>query len=217
MPLQNRVRPDGEIVASRERGILMGNRGGKLHDPATRTLVRTQSSRQWISCVLEFKSRRRQVMGSGYTELFFMDEVTALAAGHRPCFECRRKDALAFGSAWQSAYGLASAPSAPFMDKSLSAERRGKGGAKITWTDSAGNLADGTMIRVDGQILAVRNRQLWPWSPAGYGASIPLDVNLEVEVLTPPSIARILHAGYQPIWHPGFACAGNQNPRGNQT
>ena len=74
----------------------MGNRGGKLHDPATRSLVRTQSSRQWICCVLEFRSRQRKVMGNGYTELFFMDEVTALAAGHRPCFECRRQDALAF-------------------------------------------------------------------------------------------------------------------------
>ena len=107
MPLQNRVRPDGEIVISPERGILMGNRGGKLHDPETRTLVRTQSSRQWITCVLQFKSRQRQVMGTGYTELFFMDEVTALAAGHRPCFECRRKDALAFQSAWQASQALA--------------------------------------------------------------------------------------------------------------
>ena len=210
MPLQNRVRPDGEIVASPDRGILMGNRGGRLHDPATRSLVRTQSSRQWICCVLEFKSRQRQVMSSGYTELFFMDEVTALTAGHRPCFECRRKDALAFRNAWQTVYKLASPPSAPDMDRSLAVERRGKGGAKITWTGKPANLADGVMVRVDAEILAVRDRKFWPWSPAGYGACIPLDPNLEVEVLTPPSIARILHAGYQPIWHPGLGHARHQ-------
>lgn len=209
MPLQNRVRPDGEIVASPERGILMGNRGGKLHDPATRTLVRTQSSRQWICCVLEFKSRQRQVMGTGYTELFFMDEVTALSAGHRPCFECRRKDALAFRSAWQTAYGLVSPPSAPDMDRTLSVERRGKGGAKISWTGKPGTLPDGVMVRADAKILAVRNKKFWLWTPAGYGACIPVDLNLAVEVLTPPSIARILHAGYQPIWHPNVERARN--------
>jgi len=194
----------------------MGNRGGKLHDPATRSLVRTQSSRQWICCVLAFKSRRRQVMDTGYTELFFMDEVTALAAGHRPCFECRRTDALAFRSAWQAAHGLVSPPSAPGMDRCLAVERRGKGGGKITWTGRAGALPDGAVVRADAKILAVRDRKFWPWSPAGYGACIPLDLNLTVEVLTPPSIARILHAGYQPIWHPGFKRARSNNPRGNQ-
>jgi len=188
----------------------MGNRGGKLHHPGTSSLVRTQSSRQWICCVLAFKSRHRQVMGTGYTELFFMDEVTALSAGHRPCFECRRQDALAFRSAWQTAHRLASPPSAPDMDRSLAAERRGKGGAKITWTGKPDILPDGVMVRVDAEILAVRNKKFWPWSPAGYGACIPLDLNLAVEVLTPPSIARILHAGYQPIWHPGFECARNK-------
>lgn len=210
MALQNRVRPDGEIVASPQRGTLMGNRGGKLHDPETRTLVRTQSSRQWISCVLKFKSRQRQVMGAGYTELFFLDEVTALAAGHRPCFECRRNDALAFRSAWQIAHQLASPPSAPDMDRHLAAERRRKGGGKITWTCKPGSLADGVMVRVDGEILAVRDRKFRLWTPAGYGACIPIDLNLAVEVLTPPSIARILHAGYQPIWHPGVVRARNQ-------
>ena len=210
MPLQNRVRPDGEIVALPQRGMLMGNRGGKLHDPATRTLVRTQSSRQWICCVLEFKSRQRQVMGTGYTELFFMDEVTALAAGHRPCFECRRKEALAFRSAWQTVHELASPPSAPDMDRQLAGERRDKGGKKITWTCKPGNLADGVMVRVDAEILAIRGNKFRKWTPAGYGAGIPLDLNLDVEVLTPPSIARILHAGYQPIWHQGIVPARKQ-------
>jgi len=210
MPLQNRVRPDGEIVTSPERGILMGNRGGKLHDPETRTLVRTQSSRQWITCVLQFKSRQREVMGTGYTELFFMDEVTALAAGHRPCFECRRRNALSFQAAWQASQTLAVAPSAPDMDRALSAERRAKGGAKITWTARSGNLPDGAMVRVDNNMLAVRDRKFLPWTASGYGAGVPLDLNLDVEVLTPPTIARILHAGYQPIWHPSVERAGDK-------
>ncbi len=210
MPLQNRVRPDGEIVISPERGILMGNRGGKLHDPETRTLVRTQSSRQWITCVLQFKSRQRQVMGTGYTELFFMDEVTALAAGHRPCFECRRKHALSFQAAWKASQAPAVAPSAPDMDRALSAERRAKGGAKITWTARPDTLPNGAMVRVDGDILAVRDRKFLPWTPSGYGAGVPLDLNLDVEVLTPPTIARILHAGYQPIWHPSVERAGDK-------
>jgi hypothetical protein len=204
MPLQNRVRPDGDIVISPARGMLMGNRGGKLHDPETRTLVRTQSSRQWITCVLQFKSRQRQVMGTGYTELFFMDEVTALAAGHRPCFECRRKDAVLFKSAWQTAHALATPPSAPDMDRSLSGERRARGGAKITWTAKAGTLPEGTMVRVDGGMLAVRDRKFRPWTASGYGAAVPVELNIEVEVLTPPTITRILHAGYQPIWHPSI-------------
>ena len=190
--------------------MLMGNRGGRLHDPETRTLVRTQSSRQWITCVLQFKSRQRQVMGKGYTELFFMDEVTALAAGHRPCFECRRKDALSFRAAWQASHALAAPPSAPDMDRVLSNERRAKGGTKITWTARAGTLPSGAMVRVDDDILAVRDRKLLPWTAAGYRAGIPLDLNLVVEVLTPPTIARILHAGYQPIWHPSIEHAGDK-------
>ncbi|MEO9877601.1 MAG: hypothetical protein ABJC59_10910 [Anderseniella sp.] len=204
------MRPDGEIVTSPARGMLMGNRGGKLHDRETRTLVRTQSSRQWITCVLQFKSRQREVMGAGYTELFFMDEVTALAAGHRPCFECRRKDALSFQAAWKASLALAVAPSAPDMDRVLSAERRAKGGAKVTWTARSGSLPDGAMVRVDDNVLAVRDRKFLPWTGSGYGAGVPLDLNLDVEVLTPPTIARILHAGYQPIWHPGVERAGDK-------
>lgn len=211
MPLQNRVRPDGEIVVSPARGMLMGNRGGRIHDPVSRTLVRTQSSRQWITCVLQFKSRQRRVMGQGYTELFFMDEVTALAAGHRPCFECRRRDALMFQSAWQTSQALAAPPKAPDMDRMLSSERRAKGGAKITWSAAPGSLPDGAMVRFDGDIFAVRSGNLLPWTASGYGTAVPLDLNIQVEVLTPPTIARILHAGYQPIWHQSMKRAGDKS------
>jgi hypothetical protein len=99
MPLPNRVWPDGKLMAHPARGLLMGNRGGQIHDPQTRTIRRQQASRRWICCVPSFKGRRREVMRAGYTELFFLDEVTALAAGHRPCFECRRAEAQAYATA----------------------------------------------------------------------------------------------------------------------
>jgi hypothetical protein len=100
MPLQNRVTPFGEIVAIVQRGLFTGNRG-IIHDPATRTLLRRRwTTRAWITCVCDFKGRRREVMARrSWTELFFLDEATALAAGHRPCFYCRRTDALALRAA----------------------------------------------------------------------------------------------------------------------
>ena len=106
MPLQNRVDPFGELFATPSRGLFMGNRGGRIHTDDRKLTKRRWASRQWICCVLDFKSRQRDVWGRYYTELFFLDEVTALAAGHRPCFECRRKDAEAFASAWQQAFKL---------------------------------------------------------------------------------------------------------------
>jgi hypothetical protein len=91
MPLPNRVRPDGSLFATPERGLFYGNRGGRFHDPASQAVPeRLYATRQWLCCVLAFKGRKRKVWGRGYTELFFCDEVTALAAGHRPCMECRR-------------------------------------------------------------------------------------------------------------------------------
>src|SRR4051794_9182423 len=110
MPLQNRVTPSGDIIATPHRGLFTGNRG-IIHDPATRTLLnRRWSSHAWLVCVCEFKGRRRQVMGGrSWTELFFLDEATAFAAGHRPCFFCRRNDALRFRAAWEVGNGIANA------------------------------------------------------------------------------------------------------------
>src|SRR4029077_10184921 len=123
MSLQNRVNPFGELVASEARGTLFGNRGGKFPRD-DRTLSRRRwTSRQWICCVLQFKNRRRDVWGRYYTELFFLDEVTALAAGHRPCFECRREEAVAFAAAFAKEKGLSSPLRAPEMDRILHAER----------------------------------------------------------------------------------------------
>ncbi len=120
MPLQNRVDPFGELFATPARGTLLGNRGGKIHTDDRKLNRRRWASRQWICCVLDFKNRQRDVWGRYYTELFFLDEVTAFAAGHRPCFECRRKDAERFAALFS---GKAERASAPAMDKILHAER----------------------------------------------------------------------------------------------
>src|SRR6186713_2001509 len=123
MPLQNRVSPFGELFASPARGTMFGNRGGKFHRDDKTLGSKRFASRQWICCVLQFKNRRRDVWGRYYTELFFLDEVTALAAGHRPCFECRRAEAVAFAAAFAKEQGLSSPLRAPEMDRILHAER----------------------------------------------------------------------------------------------
>src|SRR5688572_12098743 len=112
MPLQNRVDPFGELFATPARGTLFGNRGGRFHTDQQTLTRRRWASRQWICCVLKFKNRQRDVWGRYYTELFFLDEVTALSAGHRPCFECRRAEASAFAEHWRRARKLRERPRA---------------------------------------------------------------------------------------------------------
>src|SRR6202012_4861601 len=123
MPLQNRVTPFGDICVSPARGLFMGNRGGRFHSDAKALTTRRWASRQWICCLLEFKARQPDVWGRSYTELFFLDEPVALAAGHRPCFECRRQDAAAFAEKWREGFGLRAPPRAGAMDEVLHAER----------------------------------------------------------------------------------------------
>ncbi|GGE91145.1 hypothetical protein H1W37_10545 [Stappia taiwanensis] len=204
-PLCNRVAADGSLHAVRARGTMMGNRGGRLHDPATRRLGPARwRSRRWICCRLDFAGRRREVMGAGYTELFFLDEVTALAAGHRPCFECRRDDARAFAAAWGAARGLERPPSADQMDRALHGERL-SGRDKSTHLASADSLPDGAVFQHGGQILTWRTGRLLVWSFDGYRPLAPhssaVDIGT-VAVLTPPSIVAVLAASYRPGWHP---------------
>ncbi|MCC6174153.1 MAG: hypothetical protein IT305_02515 [Chloroflexi bacterium] len=159
MPLQNRVTPYGDLVALPERGTMMGNRG-ILHDAEGR-IVRGWASRAWITCLLEFRGRRGPVMApSHYTRLFFLDEVTALAAGHRPCAECRRADYLRFRSHWAAAntdLGLGVEPRAADIDRVLHDERvlRARGGGergggrrsrKRTWPALLGDLPNGVLV-----------------------------------------------------------------------
>src|SRR6195256_4886230 len=122
MPLQNPFTPSGDIIATAHRGLFTGNRG-IIHNPATKTLTRRWASQAWLTCVCEFRGRRREVMGGrSWTELFFLDEATALAAGHRPCFFCRRDDANRFRTAWDAGNGTTRIP-ARAIDATLHRER----------------------------------------------------------------------------------------------
>lgn len=201
MSLQNRVSPDGELHAIPMRGLFMGNRGGRFHDPKSRTLGRARwRSRAWICCLTAFRDRRRQVMGNGYTELFFLDEVSALASGHRPCFECRRADALAFRTAWVAAGLSPRTPRADEMDKVLDAERR-SGRTKRLHEMPAASLPDGVMFRLGGEVLTGHRGRLLRWSFKGYSKVAEARLPDTVEVLTPPAIVAVLSHGYRPVWH----------------
>ncbi len=200
MPLQNRVDPFGELFAERSRGLLMGNRGGRIHTDERTLAKRRWVSPQWICCRLEFNARHRRVWDDSYTELFFLDEVTALAAGHRPCFECRRKDADNFAELWARTRGLPVRSLAPEMDKALHAERL-DGHAKRLHRRKIERLPDGAMVTLEGEgAFAVRDGVLLHWTPQGYDAARPLPRDA-VDVLTPPSILSVLAAGYRPQWH----------------
>ena len=199
MPLQNRVTPSGEIVATPQRGLFTGNRG-IIHDPATKTLLNKRwSSNAWLTCVCEFRGRRRKVMGGrSWTELFFLDEATALAAGHRPCFYCRRDDANKFRAAWEEGNRLSNVH-APDMDVVLHRERlngRDKRLHELTLAIEA--LPDGAMVQGEaGSYLIARGRPL-KWSFDGYSEAGPIG---NAMLLTPPSTLRALGAGYRPVLH----------------
>ena len=201
-PLQNRVLPDGSIVATRARGTMMGNRGGAFHTDIQTLGARHGHSRQWICCVLEFKNRHRQVMQPRrYTELFFLDEATALAAGHRPCFECRRTAALDFAARWNICRRETGRATADHMDRILHAERLDQNGAKRIHKATIETLPDSTFFRHSGGVARTAGRYIQAWSLGGYGKHLPRPKGIEVEVLTPRSIVAVLGAGYVPVLH----------------
>ena len=197
MPRQNRVTPRGEIVATPERGTLMGNRG-LLHD-AEGQIVRPWRERRWIICLLEFKGRRRSVLSPGlYTELFFLDEATALAAGHRPCAECRRERFNAFRDAWLKCNGGQAQVTAGDIDRRLHEERLVPDGTKRTFPADLDVLPDGVFVRLPGD---ERNWLLWKgqlvgWSAGGYAERVLGPPGVEVAVLTPPSTVAAIRTGY---------------------
>jgi hypothetical protein len=198
MPLQNRVTPFGEIVAIPERGTMLGNRGGRFHDPQTRRLHRRRfASRRWICCELVFKNRKHEVFGRRYTALFFLDEATAFAAGHRPCFECRRADAIAFRDAFARGNGLATPPGADAMDLVLHAERRAERKEVADWR----KLPDGAMLALGETSCLVLDGELLAWSPRGYSRHDAAPSRQPHHLLTPPSIVAALSAGYEPRLH----------------
>jgi len=199
MALQNRVDPFGELIATPARGTLFGNRGGRFHRDDRTLGKRRWASRQWICCVLSFKGRQRDVWGRYYTELFFLDEVTALSAGHRPCFECRRADAEAFAQKWAGAKP-SETPHASEMDLVLQRERL-EGRAKRMHEMRIEDLSDGVFLTLNKESHAVRGSHLLRWSENGYVKKSPRPRGM-ANVLTPPSIVGVLAAGYQPQWHP---------------
>jgi hypothetical protein len=194
-PLQNRVDPYGALAATAARGALMGNRGGRFHRPDQTLGRRRWASRQWISCLCAFQGRHRSVWGDSYTELFFLDEPTALAAGHRPCFLCRRADAEAF----RRAFPASARPSAPEMDAVLHRERLANVSGRAVERPIA-ELPDGAMIERNGRPYALRGETLLPWSFFGYGAPEPRPSAGRAPTLTPPAIVAALSAGYRPRW-----------------
>jgi hypothetical protein len=211
MPLQNRVTPFGEIVALPQRGTLLGNRGGCFHTHQKTLTRRRWVSRRWIACVLQFKGRRREVMADGrYTELFFLDEATALAAGHRPCRECRRVDHERFKQAWlrgNASLGLTAASSIDEVDRVLHAERVRTDGSKVTFRVRLGDLPDGVLVvqdRAPETAWVVAEGSLWRWTPGGYADWLPLDPTAEAVVLTPRSTVSAIAAGYRPLLHPSL-------------
>ncbi len=199
MTLQNRVMPTGEIIAHPARGGFMGNRG-ILHGD-NRQLGRARwRHKNWVTCCLSFKGRRRTVMSPGhYTELFFLDEAVALAAGHRPCAECRRPDYIRFLDFWETAHG--ERPSAKLLDRALHAARaKPRNWQQARFQAEATGLPDGAFILLGQSAHLVLRGNAVAFSPQGYGEATPLP-STEVTVLTPAPTVAVLRAGYWPALH----------------
>ena len=199
MPLQNRVTPSGDIIATPHRGLFTGNRG-IIHDPATKTLTRRWAGKAWLICLCEFRGRRRKVMGGrSWTELFFLDEATALAAGHRPCFFCRREDANRFRAAWEQGNGGGDVLAAE-IDTVLHRERFASSNRLHSLAKPLGELPDGAMVQAGGESYLIAQGRALLWTPAGYRE--PPNTIEAALLLTPPSTLRALSSGYRPLLHP---------------
>ena len=214
MPLSNRVTPEGDIVARPERGLFMGNRG-ILHDSKRRLQKARWRHPHWIICVLVFKSWHREVMQpNNYTELFFMDEATALAAGHRPCALCRRAAYLDFQEALRAALHRQGHLDAKSLDRMLHAARIEAGTRRQKRFEARlDDLPDGTMfIRNDAgaperavDAWLVQGRHLLRWRPGGYDRAVRRQSGIMVEVATPRPTVLVLQQGYRPALHPSAA------------
>ena len=216
-PRRNRVTPYGQVIAVADRGLFWGNRGALVDGDGQ--LARYSRGRAWLICVLSFKGRRRVQWTPGrLTELFFLDEATALAAGHRPCGECRHRDYSAFKQCWAAAFGAArpgALPGAQEIDARLHADRLAPGparrdrfaGASVrrTYRAAASALPDGAMVSLDGSPWLVHHGDLLRWTPGGYQQRRPAAAAGDVEVVTPRATVAVLAAGYAPVLHPTAA------------
>lgn len=201
MPLQNRVNPFGGLDAVPARGTWLGNRG-ILHD-ARREVVAQWRTQAWITCVLHYRGVRRVVFSPHtWSELFFLDEATAFAAGHRPCAYCRRARYKVFKRTWcaaNAAWLEGPQPRIAWIDARLHAERVRRGGAKATWTARLGALPDGTFMAREGAAWLIWRGALHPWTHFGYGAPHALpDAGTVATVLTPRSIVAMFARGFVP-------------------
>jgi hypothetical protein len=193
MPFQNRVTPLGKLIATPERGLVYGNRG-RLHDECG-VIRREWQLKRWISCRLEFRGRRRAggpMAPNRYTGLFFLDEATALAAGHRPCAECRNTD-------YRSFLALTGASRAGELDEMLHAERGRLHNFELE------ELPDGAFAVLDGEPWLVLGSELLRWTPGGYSDRRPR-FSGRVDVATPPTSMRVLASGWRgsvPLVHSG--------------
>ena len=220
MTLQNHVNPKGEVCAVPQRGTMMGNRGGKFHREDKTLGKRRWASTHRICCELHYKDQHHEAMGQGYTSLFFQDEVTALSAGHRPCFYCRRAEAKAFlqnrrvnefdrqlhrerltnfpSPLWGGIKGGGrSERQTPILQNAgMQTPPNPHPGPPHKWE---GEFPFGAMVEIDGFAYAVKGNKLLLWSFDGYQKAIPIVP--DAKLLTPPSIIAILAAGYKPRWH----------------
>lgn len=198
--MQNRVNPFGIIFETNAHGAWLGNRG-QLHGKG-KTILRPFKHQAWIICLLQFKNRHRQIMAPNlWTELFFLDEATALAAGHRPCFECRRADAKLFKAAWlkgNSTYGYHIKTPIGKIDEVLQRERIDANLQKVTFSAPVKELPNGTFITIANDAYLLVDKLIYQWSPTGYLAGKEFGDAIVVEVLTPKSIVNTLKAGYLP-------------------
>jgi hypothetical protein len=198
MPLQNRVTPLGEVIADPARGLVYGNRGC-LHDQTGR-IRRRYNGQRWIACRLQFRGwQRRPLMQPGrFTELFFLDEATAFAAGHRPCALCRREDYTRLGALWRELHpGQVGADA---IDAQLHTERVAPGTrAQLRHHAALDDLPEAAFVLEEGIPWLVLGAELLSWTPAGYVERRPRPTGQQVPLITPPSLVHVLRAGWEPI------------------
>jgi hypothetical protein len=197
MPLQNRVNPYGEICFSENRGTFTGNRG-VIHN-GKQQIVRHFKVKRWIVCLLKYKHYQRKVMTPNrWTELFFLDEATALAAGHRPCTFCQRQRSLEFREHWVSAnqefFGISDIK-VDAIDNILHEERMSVEKPFLPINE----LPDGVFVEFQEKPFLIFNEQLFEWSFGGYAAPIVKPENVVIKLITPLSTVRAIKNGFQPI------------------
>jgi hypothetical protein len=204
MPLQNRVTPQSELIADPARGLVYGNRGC-LHDDMGR-IRRRYAVKRWISCRLEFRGwRRKALLQPGkFTELFFLDEATAFAAGHRPCALCRREDYIRFCDSWSTLHPGrtgADAIDAQLHEERLDSGPHGRRLHRMPFDE----LPDGTIVLVHEEPWLVLGTELLRWTPAGYTERRPRPLRSTALAITPPSSIAVLRTGWEavvPLLHP---------------